>query len=193
MTEAAKESRDYLAKKWFQLRFALAYLAVIATGSVVMVAVLVPRIHRAIVLEMYRGHSEVTNAWQILRNDVIRVNLAATAIVFVLTAAIAVVILASVHRATERLARDVRTARDEADPAGWAPLARPREFRHLQKQLATGIRGHRAHLSEIDELCATILERAREARTAAPGCRDLRLLHVLCERLRSHARRIHLD
>lgn len=193
MTEAAKESRDFLAKTWFQLRFALACLAVVTVGSAAMVAVLMPRLRRAIFFEMYRGHSTVTDIWDLLSSEVTRVNLVATGLVVLLTTVIAFAILASVHRSALRLARDIRAAQDGADPAGWAPIARPREFRHLQKLLAKGIHGHRARLQELDDLCVTILGLVGETRAAPPGRRDLRLLHVLCERLRSHARRVHVD
>jgi hypothetical protein len=39
VTDGTKASRDYLAKKWLQLRIPLAYLAVSAAGSMVVAAV----------------------------------------------------------------------------------------------------------------------------------------------------------
>jgi hypothetical protein len=190
MSKRTGEPRDYLAKKWFQLRIALAYLAVIAAGSAIMAAALVPRLGRALRIEMYRGHSTTSNTWDLLLPDVARANVAATAAVLLLAAGITLAVLAAVHRSARRLARDLRAAHCGGDPAAWEPLRRPREFRHLQKLLSEGIRGHRKHLGELDALCAEILERVRDARAAAPERRDLRTVHVLCERLRSHARHI---
>jgi hypothetical protein len=193
MSERTREPRDYLAKKWFQLRIALAYLSVIAAGSALMAAALVPRLSRALRIEMYRGHSTTKNTWELLLPDVATANVVATAAVLLLAAGITLTILASVHRSARRLARDLRAANCGGDPAAWEPLRRPREFRHLQKSLAEGIRGHRKHLEELDALCAQILERLRDARAAAPECRDLRTVHVLCERLRSRARHIRTE
>ena len=193
MTKAAQHPRDYLAKKWLQLRIALAYLAVIAAGSALTIALLLPRLLRVLKAEMYRGHSTVTNTSEIVREDVLVVNLVVTAVVLLASAGIALAILTSVHRAARRLSHDVRTALAGGDPSAWEPLRGPREFRHLQRLIASGIRGHRAHLAEIDVLCAALLEQVRAAQGDTAGCRDLRSLHVLCERLRSHARRIHAE
>lgn len=193
MSNGTGVSRDYLAKKWFQLRIALAYLAVIAAGSALMAAALVPRLSRELRLEMYRGHSTSTNTWELLLPDVLTANVISTALVILLAAGITAAILASVHRSARRLAREIRAASCGGDPAAWEPLRRPREFHHLQKLLAEGIRSHRKHLGEMDALCAQILERARDARAAAPERRDLRTLHVLCERLRSHERHIRTE
>ena len=193
MSKRTREPRDYLAKRWFQLRIALAYLAVIAAGSALMAAALVPRLSRALRIEMYRGHSTTANTWDLLLPDVAKANVVATAAVLLLAAGITLAILASVHRSARRLARDLHAAHCGGDPAAWEPLRRPREFRHLQKLLAEGIRGHRKHLGEMDALCAEILERVRDARAAAPERRDLRTVHVLCERLRSHARHIRTE
>ena len=193
MSKRAKESRDYLAKKWFQLRIALAYLAVIAAGSALMAAALVPRLRRTLRVEMYRGHSTVANTWDIVRHDVIVVNVVATVVVLLLAAGITLAILASIHRSARRLSRDLRTARAGGDPADWEPLRRPRDFHRLQKLLAEGIASHRGHLAEMDALCAAILEQVRAAKAGDSGGRDLRTLHVLCERLRSHARRVHTE
>jgi hypothetical protein len=192
MATGAKEPRDYLAKKWLQLRMALAYLAVIAVGSALMAAALVPRLRRTLRMEMYRGHSTVANTWDLLLPDVVAVNAVAVAVVLFLAAVITLVMLAAVHGSARRLARDLRAASTGGDPADWEPLRRPREFRHLQKLLAEGVRGHRQHLGELDAICAEILEKNREAKGAA-GCHDLRALHVLCERLRSHARRVQTE
>ena len=193
MSNGTGVPRDYLAKKWFQLRIALAYLAVIAAGSALMAVVLVPKLGKALRLEMYRGHSTIRNTWELLLPDVLTANVVATALVILLAAGITAVILASVHRSARQLARELRAASCGGDPAAWDPLRRPREFRHLQKLLAEGIRGHRKHLGEMDALCTQILERARDARAAPPGRRDLRTLHVLCERLRSHARQFRTE
>ena len=193
MSNGTGVSRDYLAKKWFQFRIALAYLAVIAAGSALMAAVLVPKLGKALRLEMYRGHSTIRNTWELLLPDVLTANVVATALVILLAAGITAAILASVHRAARLLARDLRAASCGGDPSAWEPLRRPREFRHLQKLLAEGIRGQRKHLGEMDALCAEILGRVRDARASAPECRELRTLHVLCERLRSHERHIRTE
>lgn len=193
MSKGTKVPRDYLAKKWFQLRIALAYLAVIAAGSALMAAALVPKLGKTLRLEMHSGHSTIRNTWELLLPDVLTANVVATAVVILLAAGITAATLASVHRAARQLARDLRAASCGGDPAAWEPLRRPREFHHLQKLLAEGIRGHRRHLGEMDALCAQILERARDARATAPERRDLRTLHVLCERLRSHERHIRTE
>jgi hypothetical protein len=193
VAKGAKDKRDYLVKKWLQLRIALAYLAVSAAGSMLMAAVLVPRIRNTLRLEMYRGHSTVANTWELLLPDVAAVNLLATAIVLLLAAGITLAMLASVHRTARRLAHDLRMAHAGGDPAAWEPLRRPREMRHLQKLLAEGLNGHRKRLGELDAICAGILERIGDARAAAPECRDLRTLHVLCERLRSLARHVRTE
>jgi hypothetical protein len=193
MTKGARDSRDYLPKKWFQLRLALAYLAVVLAGSALMASVLLPRLRRALKLEMYRGHSAIVNTWDLFLPDVTAVNVVATVVVLLLAAGITLAMLASVHRSARRLAQDLRAARDGGDPAAWEPLRRPREFRHLQKLLGEGIHSHRRHLAEMDAICAEILERTRSAQAAPDECRDLRTLHVLCERLRSHARRVQTE
>jgi hypothetical protein len=193
MSKPSREPRDYLAKKWFQLRIALAYLAVIAAGSALMAAALVPRLSRALKFEMYRGHSTTTNTWDLLMPEVVTANIVATAVVLLLATGITLAILASVHRSAQRLARDIGAARSGGNPADWEPLRRPREFLHLQKLLAESIHGYRKHLGEIDALCAEILERVSDARATAPECRELRTLHTLCERLRSHARHIRTE
>jgi len=193
MTKAGQHPRNYFAKKWLQLRIALAYLAVIAAGSALTIKLLLPRLLRALKSEMYRGHSAVANTWEIVREDVLMVNLVVTAVVMLATAGIALAILASVHRAARRLSHDVRDTLAGGDPSAWEPLRGPREFRHLQKRIAAGIRGHRARLAEIDGTCESLLEQVRAAQGGTAGCRDLRHLHVLCERLRSQARRIHAE
>jgi hypothetical protein len=193
MTKDARDSRDYLAKKWLQLRMALAYLAVVLAGSALVASALVPRLRQALKLEMYRGHSTIANTWELLLPDVVAVNVVATAGVLLLATGISLAMLASVHRSARRLARDLRAARAGGDPSAWEPLRRPREFRHLQKLLAEGIHGHRRHLAEMDAICAEIVERTRSAQAAPDECRDLRTLHVLCERLRSQARRIQTE
>jgi hypothetical protein len=193
VTAGAPESRDYLVKKWLQLRMALGYLALVAAGSALIAAILVPRLRRALTLEMYRGHSTVANTWDLLVPDVVAVNVLVTATVLLLAAGITLAMLASVHRAARRLARDLGAASAGGDPAAWARLRGPREFRHLQKHLAEGIRAHRGHLAEIDAICAEIGERSRAVKASDPACRELRALHVLCERLRSRARHLRVE
>lgn len=193
MTKGAKHHPHYQAKKSLQLRMAFAYLAVFATGGALMAAVLILRLRRALKLEMYRGHSTVDNTWDLLLPDVVTVSIVATAAVLFLTAGITLAMLATVQRSARRITRDLRSLRDGGDPAAWEPLRRPREFRHLQKLLVDGVGRHRRRLAEMDATCVEILERTRGAQAATAAHRDLRTLHVLCERLRNNAQSIRLE
>lgn len=193
MSAVVQHQRDYLAKKRLQLRIALAYLAVIAAGSAVTVAILLSRLLRVLKFEMYRGHSTAANTWEIVSGHVLLVNAAVTAVVLLAAVAIALVILASVHRAARHLCADVRAALAGGAPSAWVPLRRPREFRHLQKLVAAGIESHRERLAQIDGTCAAILDLARAMKGGSGGHHDLRRLHVLCERLRSQVRHIRAE
>lgn len=193
MTKGAKHHPHHEVKKSLQLRMALAYLAVFATGGTLMAATLILRLRKALKLEMYRGHSTIVNTWDLLLPDVVTVSVIATAAVLILTAGITMAMLATVQRSARRITRDLRSMRDGLDPAAWEPLRRPREFRQLQKLLVDGICSHQRRLAEMDATCAEILERTRGAQALTAPHRDLRTLNVLCERLRNQAQGIRLE
>lgn len=157
------QRRDFFVKKWFQTRMICYYLFVLITGGGALAYVVHKRAAATLRYCLFRGHVSECNSWEILRDEVVKTNLAATVIIIVLAVLAVLFVSWSVARSSRAVRDNVRATLTGRDPGSWVPPPRPHEFQNLQARIAAGIAAHQEHVGELRRNLALLRERIREA------------------------------
>lgn len=157
------QRRDYFVKKWFQSRIICYYLFVLAAGGSLLAYVVYRRAVATLRYCLFRGHSRECSSWELLREEVIETNIAATIIIIALAIVAVIAISWAVARAARAVQANVRAALAGRDPGSWAPPPRPREFAVLQDKLAAGLAGHGEKVAELRGAIGALRETIRRA------------------------------
>ena len=165
--------RDFFIKKWFQARIFCYYLVILAAGGGALAYVVYQRALASLRYCLFRGHVAECSSWEVLRDEVVRTNVVATAILIGLAMVAVLAISWAVARAARAVSANIRRTIAGEDPANWSRPPRPHEFRNLQRRLADDLAGHQTQVDEVRRRCSALRELLREARaelaTSAAG------------------------
>jgi hypothetical protein len=168
MTEETGTGKKYLHKKEFQVRYILYFLALLFCSGGILTYLLYHRSQQVLIRELYRGHSFTLSAWDILRPAIDQINISVSALVLAVAVIIIILVSWSVHRASEALVKNLRSARDTQDTKGWKKISHPREFGYLQSMLADGLQAHAGRIEAIKSAGSALEEKIRRFREEMP-------------------------
>lgn len=171
---AHAKRRQYFVKKSLQARYVAYYLVLLLASSVALLVFLERRARLVLRTEMYKAHSSVLDTWSILQPGMARATLVVVAAVVAAAALVALVVSWSVHRASGKVAGNLRAHCRSGGSAGWADPGHPREFARLQERLVKAITAHEERFDRLHGSVESLREgigALRELGPDEPACR----------------------